>query len=162
MAQPSGNPKIIWKLRILGPDHYGRQLQRAMVITGDSLQWLKKDLFLCGLGRESLQDPPGSVDNLMNLKLKVRKNSRSVHILACNGGVSEEGHLFLHLIDAMVREYLDQQLPSRQQPQNQQVFEALIDNFVSRYKCPIPHKAFIEDSRNGVVLFSTDQSYPQK
>jgi hypothetical protein len=153
VAQPSGSPRIIWKLRILGPDNYARRLQRTLVITPDSMQWLKKDLFLCGLGLESLKDLPGKLENLINLKVKVRKKFRSIHIIACDGGVSEEGHLFLHLVDETGQEYLDQQLWQQQCPQDEQEFEAIVDHFVTRYQCPSPHEAYLEDAETGQTLF---------
>lgn len=153
VAQPSGDPKIIWKLRILGPDHHARQLQRVLVISRDSVKWLKKDLFLCGLGIESLKDLPDRLENLTNLKLRVRKKSRSVHILACDGGVSEEGRLFLHLVDETGREYLDQQLWPQQYPQDEEEFESIIDHFINRYHCPRPQVAYLEDAKTGEILF---------
>ena len=130
IAPSSGLPRITWKLQVIERDHFGKRLQRVFVITRDSLRWLKRDLYLCGIGLRSLKDLRGSLDNLSNLKLRVSKNSRSVHILSCDAPVSEKGHLFLHLIDQNGSEYLDQQLRPRQYPQNHQEFKDVIDFFV--------------------------------
>jgi hypothetical protein len=162
VAQPSGNPRIIWKLRIIGPDHYGRQLQRVLVVTRDSLRWLKRDMYVCGVALKSLRDLAGCLEDLLNLKLRARKQAKSVHILEANAPASAQGRLSLHLIDQEGREYPDQQLRPWQHPKDRQEFEALIDYFVNRYQSPMPGRALLEDAHSGRVLFSTDQSYPQK
>lgn len=156
IVKSSGNPRMTWMLRILGPRYFGRQLRRDFVITRDSLKWLRQDLDVCGLELVSLKDLPDCADNLLNLKLLVRKQDRSVRILAVDSKIGEEGHLFLHLIDQEGSEYLDQHLGARQQPKDQEEFEALIDHFVRRYHCPGPHSAFVEDARTGEILFSTE------
>ena len=158
MVKSSGNPRMTWMLRILGPNHYGRQLRRDFVITRDSLKWLKRDLYLCGLELASLTDLPACVDNLLNLKVLVRKQGRAVRVLAVDGRIGEEGHLFLHLLDEKGREYLDQQLGPRQQPTNQGEFESLVGHFVDRYQCPRPHEAYLEDAKTGEILFRTEPS----
>jgi hypothetical protein len=153
----TGNPRMTWMLCILGPDRHGRQMRRDFVITRDSLKWLKRDLYLCGLELGSLSDLPGRCANLVNLKVLVRKQGRAVRILMVGTRIGEEGHMFLHLLDEKDHEYLDQQLQPRQQPLNQDDFEALVDHFVDRYQCPRPHRAYIEDAKTGDLLFTTDQ-----
>ena len=153
----TGNPRMTWMLCILGPDRHGRQMRRDFVITRDSLKWLKRDLYLCGLELGSLSDLPGRCANLVNLKVLVRKQGRAVRILAVDRRIGEEGRLFLHLLDEKDREYLDQQLSQRRQPSTQGEFEALVDHFVSRYQCPRPHRAYIEDAKSGAVVFSSDR-----
>ncbi len=152
----SGHPKITWAMRILGPSQFGRKIRRNLLIRPDTLRWLKKDLYLCGLGLDSLGDLPGRLDNLINLKVRVRKSSREVQIMVCDGGVGREGHLFLHFIDGAGSEYLDQQLTSRQFPHNKKEFGGLIACFAARYGCPHPDRAYIEDAKSGSILFSTD------
>jgi hypothetical protein len=158
IVKSSGNPRMTWMLRILGPHYYGRQLRRDFVITRDSLKRLTRDLCLCGLELVSLKELPGCVDNLLNLKLLVRKQDRSVRILAVDRGIGKEGLLFLHLVDQQGREYLDQQLEKRQHPRTQEEFEALISHFVTRYQCPRPRSAFLEDAATGAILFSVEPS----
>ncbi len=158
MPQHSGSPRITWRLRILGPDHHGRQLRRVLVVTRDNLRWLKRDLYVCGLAVMSLTDLAGSLDNLLNLKIRVRKFGRAVHILDADAPISANGHLFLHLIDETGHEYLDQQLQQRQQPRDQQEFEALIDHFLTRYHCRRPDEAYIEDAKTGVIVFRMEAS----
>ncbi len=158
LPHSSSSPRIVWKLKILGPTHYGRQLRRTFVITQDSLRWLKRDLYHCGLALGSLQELPSRLENLLNLKMLVKKDSRSVHILRVDLPVSADGHLFLHLVDEAGTEYLDQQLLPRQQPQDQREFEAVIDHVVKRYQCPRPHEAYVEDAKTGETLFRTEPS----
>lgn len=153
----TGNPRMTWMLRILGPNRYGRQLRRDFVITRDSLKWLKRDLYLCGLELESLSDLPERCVNLVNLKVLVRKQGRAVRILVVDRRIGEEGHTFLHLVDEKGHEYLDQQLSSSQQPSNQYEFQTLIDHFVDRYQCLRPHKACVEDAKSGAIVFSSDR-----
>lgn len=151
----SRHPRLYWSLRILGPNKYDRKLKRVFVVTPASLKWLKRDLFLCGLQLESLAELPDRLENLINLKVRVRKNLRSVYILAVDH-IGDGGHLFLHLYDKSGREYLDQQLGQRQHPKDRQDFEGLIEFFVKKYSCPDPSKGFLEDSKTGGILFSTD------
>jgi hypothetical protein len=157
LPDSSSSPRIVWKLRILGPTHYGGHVQRYLVITRDTLRWLKKDMYVCGVSVTSLADLPGRLDNLLNLKVRVRTQARSVHIIDADTPASVTARLFLHLIDEKDEDYLDQQLGPRQQPRNQEEFESLINHFVSRYQCPNPHRAYIEDAKTGAVIFSTDQ-----
>ena len=151
-----GSPKITWTLRILGPHHYGCHLRRDLVITRESLKWLKRDLYLCGFELDSLANLPDCLDNLLNLKVLVRRHPTSVHILAAHGVIGEGGHLFLHLVDREGCEFLDQQLTTKQCPVNQGEFLALIDFFVRKYQCPGPHRVYLEDGKTGAVLFSTE------
>jgi hypothetical protein len=156
LGKTFSHPHLYWSLRILGPDHYGRILKRVFVIKPVSVKWLKRDLFLCGLQLESLSDLPDRLEDLSNLKLKVKKESRSVRIITCDGGAHDTGHLFLHFVDDKGRDYLDQQLRPRQQPEDQEGFRSLIGFFVRRYGCPRPHEAYIEDGKNGAIIFSTE------
>ncbi len=156
VAQFTGSPRIVWKLRILRANQFGRRLQRTLVITKTTLRWLKRDFYLCGITLESLQDLPGRLENIPNLKALVRKQSKAVNILDIDAPVSAPGSLFLHLIDPKGREYLDQQLRHNRSPQDRHEFEDIIDHYVTRYQCPRPSKAFLEDSKSGATIFSTD------
>jgi hypothetical protein len=158
LPSSSANPRIIWKLRILHSDYFGRQLRRTFIITRDSLRWLKRDLYHCGVALESLQDLPGRLESLSNLKLLVKKESGSVHILRVDLQVTAESNLFLHLADEAGTEYLDQLLLPRQHPRNQQEFEAVIDHFINRYQCPRPHEAYVEDAKTGKMMFDMKSS----
>ncbi len=162
VAQFTGSPRIVWKLRILRADQFGRRLQRTLVITKTTLRWLKRDFYLCGITLESLQDLPGRLENIPNLKALVRKQSKAVNILDIDAPVSAPGSLFLHLIDPKGQEYLDQQLRLNRRPKDRHEFEAIIDHYVTRYQCPRPSRAFLEDSKSGATLFSTDPAWQEK
>jgi hypothetical protein len=158
LPDSSTNPRIVWRLRILHSDYFDRQLRRTLVVTRNSLRWLKRDLYHCGVALESLQDLPGRLDSLLNLKILVKKDAGTVHILRVDLPVTAQGHLFLHLMDGTDKEYLDQQLLPRQHPRNQQEFEVMIDHFVNRYQCPRPDTAYLEDSKTGEILFRMEHS----
>lgn len=158
LPSSSANPRIIWKLRILHSDYFGRQMRRTLIVTRDSLRWLKRDLYHCGVALESLQDLPGRLESLVNLKVLVKKDAGTVHILRFDLPVTAQGHLFLHLMDGTDKEYLDQQLLPRQHPRDQQEFEAVIDHFVNRYQCPCPDRAYLEDAKTGAILFRMESS----
>jgi hypothetical protein len=157
VPQSSGAPRFICKLRILGPNHYGRQIQRDLMVRQDTFRWLTRDMDICGFCVRSFSDLSGCLDNLLNLKLRVRQQGESVHILSAEP-ISAQGRLFLHLIDLSGNEYLDQQVPSSQHPKDEEDFEELIDYFVNRYHCPRPYKAYLEDAKTGTVLFSMEDS----
>jgi hypothetical protein len=75
-AKSSGNPMLVWTLRILGPRMAGRCLFRRSVITRDGVRWLKQDLHLCGVDLERLSDLPAHLEQLLDVKLEVVKRTK--------------------------------------------------------------------------------------
>jgi len=75
-AQSSGNPMLKWKLRILGPAFRNRILWRNSVITSNTLQYLKKDLLLCGLQLAKLSELNRHLGELLDVKLEVNKRTK--------------------------------------------------------------------------------------
>src|SRR5271157_3519356 len=52
----TGNPMLIWKLRIVSGDFHGRSLTKTSIITEKSVHFLKDDLERCGVRLERLSD----------------------------------------------------------------------------------------------------------
>ncbi len=70
-AKSSGAPMIKWKLRILGPSNGNRILWRNSVISDRSLQFLKKDLYTCGLQLNKLSELKNHLHKLPDVKLEI-------------------------------------------------------------------------------------------
>lgn len=67
-------PMLAWMLRIVSPGNAGRVLFRNNVIaTGKNMEYLKKDLYLCGLVIAKLSELPDHLEQLLDLRIKVRK-----------------------------------------------------------------------------------------
>ncbi len=73
----TGNPMLLWRLRIIGPDQDGQVLwHRNMIATEDNVMWLKKDLVTCGVHLDRLSELPGALDRLVGLTLAVAKKTK--------------------------------------------------------------------------------------
>jgi len=73
-TKDTNRPMLAWKLRIVGPSSAGRVLYRNSVIsTGKGMEFMKKDLYLCGLAIEKLSDLPANLEKLLDLRIKIRK-----------------------------------------------------------------------------------------
>lgn len=72
-----GDPKLQWKLRILGPKCQDRVVWRNNVIgTPENIAWLKKDLCTCGLRLKKLSELPANLERLLDIRLEVTKRSK--------------------------------------------------------------------------------------
>ena len=94
-------PMLAWKLRIVSPGSAGRVLFRNNVIaTGKNMEFLKKDLYLCGLGIAKLSELPDHLEQLLDLRIKVRKVTKGEYenvyfqelVSADPEGVEEDGY----------------------------------------------------------------------
>ena len=75
-AKSSGNPLLRWTLKILGPTHQGRLLWlNNVLIRGQSLAWLKRNLRTCGMELEQITDLPSRLGELLDVVLDVKKQS---------------------------------------------------------------------------------------
>ncbi len=73
----NGNLMLVWRLRIMGPDHEDQVLwHRNMIATEDNMLWLKKDLVTCGVHLDSLGELPNALDGLVGLMLGVTKKTK--------------------------------------------------------------------------------------
>ena len=75
-AKSSGNPLLRWTLKILGPTHQGRLLWlNNVLIRGQSLAWLKRNLRTCGMELEQITDLPSRLGELLDVVLEVKKQT---------------------------------------------------------------------------------------
>lgn len=72
----TGNPMLIWKLRILGPKCEGRCLTKVRVVTSKTLPYVKSDLVRLGLVLERFSDLPARLDEMVNNELSVFKRTQ--------------------------------------------------------------------------------------
>jgi hypothetical protein len=75
-AVSSGNPMLVWRMRILGPDHAGRNLYKRRAITTRTLGFLKEDLQRCGLHLERLSELEFHLSEMQDRQLGVFKKTR--------------------------------------------------------------------------------------
>ena len=73
----TGNPMLIWRLRILGPTHVGRSLTKMRVITTKSLTWVKSDLVRMGMLLDRFSDLPARKDEMLSRELVVMKRANT-------------------------------------------------------------------------------------
>ncbi len=77
LAKTSGNPMLKWTLKILGPSHQGRLLwTRNVIMHGQSMKWLKRNLLTCGLELKRLSDLKHRLNELLDVKLEISKRTR--------------------------------------------------------------------------------------
>ncbi|MGD0577937.1 MAG: DUF669 domain-containing protein [Bryobacteraceae bacterium] len=72
----TGNPMVIWKLRIVSEDFHARTLNKTRIITEKTLQFLKDDLERCGVHLERLSDLSLHLDEMFGLKINVLKKTK--------------------------------------------------------------------------------------
>ena len=72
-TRTTGNPMLKWRLRIAGPASADRVLWKNRVITERTMPFVAKELQLCGLRMESLNELPGKLAGLVNLRLEITK-----------------------------------------------------------------------------------------
>jgi hypothetical protein len=75
-AKSSGNPMLKWKLRVLAGPYEHRWLFKNRVITPATLEWVKKEMAVCGLELEPFSDLPHRLAELVNTELLVAKLTR--------------------------------------------------------------------------------------
>ena len=79
LVESSGHPRMTWSLRILGPNHFGRRIRRTFVITKTSLRWVKRDLYMCGLGLLSLGPSPSNREPIEPQVTGAKKGQIGLH-----------------------------------------------------------------------------------
>ena len=75
-TRTTGNPMIKWRLRIAGPAMADRILWKNSVITEKTVPFITKDLTLCGVNMQSLNELQSRLPDLLNLRLEVNKRGR--------------------------------------------------------------------------------------
>jgi hypothetical protein len=72
----TGNPMVVWRLRIMSGEFHPRTLSKVRVITDKTLQFLKDDLERCGVHLERLSDLSLHLDEMFGLKINVMKKTK--------------------------------------------------------------------------------------
>lgn len=71
----TGNPMIVWRLRIRGPQCEGRAVSKVRVITQKTLGFIKRDLEQLGLALDRLSDLPARRDEMIDREVRIYKKS---------------------------------------------------------------------------------------
>ena len=75
-VQSSGNPMVIWRLRILGPQHQGRAISKVRIITQKTVGFLKDDLRKLGIEIGSLKELNGRMDEMVDRHIGIMKRTQ--------------------------------------------------------------------------------------
>ncbi len=75
-SKSSGNPMLKWTLRIMGATFHNRLLWKYRAITENTLEYVKDDLFVCGLNLPQFSSLPSHLASLQGLELEISKISR--------------------------------------------------------------------------------------
>ena len=75
-VQSSGNPMVIWRLRILGPQQQGRAISKVRIITQKTVGFLKDDLAKLGLQMSSLKELTGRLDEMVDRQVGIMKRTQ--------------------------------------------------------------------------------------
>ena len=75
-VQSSGNPMLIWRLRILGPQHQGRAISKVRIITQKTVGFLKEDLRKLGVEMGSLKELNGRLDEMVDRQIGIMKRTQ--------------------------------------------------------------------------------------
>ena len=71
----TGNPMIVWKLRIHGPECRGKAITKVRVITDKTVAYLKQDLERLELHLERLSELPDHIGEMIDRPVRVFKRT---------------------------------------------------------------------------------------
>lgn len=71
----TGNPMIVWKLRIRGPECEGKALTKVRVITDKTLAYVKQDLERLELHLDRLSDLPARAEEMIDREVRICKRT---------------------------------------------------------------------------------------
>lgn len=77
MTQTTGNPMLIWRLRIAGPAHAGSVLTKTRIITSKTLGQVKRDLSYFGVSLDRFSDLPDHLEEMVDREASVYKKTSS-------------------------------------------------------------------------------------
>jgi hypothetical protein len=72
----TGNPMLVWRLRILGPQCTGRTISRTRVITQKTIPFLKEDLLRLDLDLDRVSDLERRMGEMLDRQVRVLKRTR--------------------------------------------------------------------------------------
>lgn len=78
-AKSSGNPLLKWRMRITSGPYENKLLFKNRAITANTIEWVKKELQVCGLELEPFSNLPYRLRELANLELAVSKVTKGEH-----------------------------------------------------------------------------------
>ncbi|MBI4889982.1 MAG: hypothetical protein HY821_05100 [Acidobacteria bacterium] len=93
----TGNPMIVWKLRIQGPQCQGRTLSKSRVITPKTIAFVKEDLERLEIQLDRLSDLNHRLDEMIDKTIRVFKKTNQerrwvdVFFLRARKGPESEG-----------------------------------------------------------------------
>ena len=71
----TGNPMIVWKLRIRGPECEGRAITKVRIITDKTLAYVKQDLERLELHLDRLSDLPARAEEMIDREVRIFKRT---------------------------------------------------------------------------------------
>ncbi len=71
----TGNPMIVWKLRIHGPECVGKAITKVRIITDKTLGFVKQDLERLDLRLDRLSDLPARAEQMINREVRIFKRT---------------------------------------------------------------------------------------
>lgn len=76
-TQTTGNPMLIWRLRVTGPTHGGATLTKTRIITAKTLGQVKRDLGYFGISLDRFSELPERLDEMADRDASVFKKTSS-------------------------------------------------------------------------------------
>lgn len=71
----TGNPMLVWRLRILGPSYQGRCVTKMRVITQKTVPFLKQDLERLGLHLTRLSEVQERMNEMIDREIRIQKKT---------------------------------------------------------------------------------------
>lgn len=93
----TGNPMVLWKLRIQGPQCQGRAVTKVRVITSKTLGFLKRDLERLDVHLERLSELPARTGEMLDRRVRIYKRTNperrwtEVYFLGLSGQQEGQG-----------------------------------------------------------------------
>lgn len=73
----TGNPMIIWRLRIVSGPCEGQSLSKIRVLSEKTIEWAKEDLLRCGLALNRLSELEFRAPEMVGKEMSVFKRTRN-------------------------------------------------------------------------------------
>lgn len=95
-TQTTGNPMLIWRLRVTGPTHGGATLTKTRIITAKTLGQVKRDLGYFGVILDRFSELSERLDEMVDRDATVLKKASSsgwtdVHLVRARAAAAGSG-----------------------------------------------------------------------
>lgn len=93
----TGNPMIVWRLRIRGPECEGRAITKVRIITEKTLTFVKRDLETLHLHLDRLSDLPARTEEMIDREVRIFKRTHpqrrwtDVYFVSARKGPGRDG-----------------------------------------------------------------------